>query len=147
MVREFSLRVNTSRIRYNNLSFIPTQYLESSDGEDVTLCLTNVDLELFMEHYNVYNIEYHSGWKFKSTIGLFKDYIDKWNKVKMESTLNGNKAMRTLAKLMLNALYGKFALNPNVQSKLQHGQGIKLSVRRKRFMTVLYTPIQIACTL
>ena len=52
----------------NNLSFIPTQYLESSDGEDVTLCLTNVDLELFMEHYNVFNIEYHSGWKFKSTI-------------------------------------------------------------------------------
>lgn len=101
----------------NNLSFVPTQYLTSSDGEDVTLCLTNVDLELFLEHYNVYNITWHSGWKFKSTVGLFKDYIDKWNAVKMESTLNGNKAMRTLAKLMLNALYGKFALNPNVQSK------------------------------
>lgn len=101
----------------NNLSFIPTEYLTSSDGEDVTLCLTSVDLELFFEHYDVYNIEYHSGWKFKSTIGLFKDYIDYWNKVKMESTLNGNKAMRTLAKLMLNALYGKFALNPRVQGK------------------------------
>ena len=101
----------------NNLAFVPTQYLTSSDGEDVTLCLTNVDLELFLEHYNVYNITWHSGWKFKSTVGLFKDYIDKWNAVKMESTLNGNKAMRTLAKLMLNALYGKFALNPNVQSK------------------------------
>lgn len=127
----------------NNLSFVPTQYLESSDGEDVTLCLTNVDLELFMEHYNVFNIEYHSGWKFKSTIGLFKDYIDKWNKVKMESTLNGNKAMRTLAKLMLNALYGKFALNPNVQSKLPwYDNGvIKYKLGEKETREPIYIPV------
>lgn len=127
----------------NNLSFIPTQYLESSDGEDVTLCLTNVDLELFMEHYNVFNIEYHSGWKFKSTIGLFKDYIDKWNKVKMESTLNGNKAMRTLAKLMLNALYGKFALNPNVQSKIPwYDNGIvKYKLGEKETRDPIYIPV------
>lgn len=127
----------------NNLSFIPTQYLESSDGEDVTLCLTNVDLELFMEHYDVFNIEFHSGWKFKSTIGLFKDYIDKWNKVKMESTLNGNKAMRTLAKLMLNALYGKFALNPNVQSKLPwYDNGvIKYKLGEKETREPIYIPV------
>lgn len=127
----------------NNLSFIPTQYLDSSDGEDVTLCLTNVDLELFMEHYNVFNIEYHSGWKFKSTIGLFKDYIDKWNKVKMESTLSGNKAMRTLAKLMLNALYGKFALNPSVQSKLPwYDNGvIKYKLGEKETREPIYIPV------
>lgn len=127
----------------NNLSFIPTQYLESSEGEDVTLCLTNVDLELFMEHYNVFNIEYHSGWKFKSTIGLFKDYIDKWNKVKMESTINGNKAMRTLAKLMLNALYGKFALNPNVQSKIPwYDNGIvKYKLGEKETRDPIYIPV------
>lgn len=127
----------------NNLSFIPTQYLTSSDGEDVTLCLTNVDLELFFDHYNVYNIEYHSGWKFKSTIGLFKDYIDKWNKVKMESTLNGNKAMRTLAKLMLNALYGKFALNPNVQSKIPwYDNGvIKYKLGEKETRDPIYIPV------
>lgn len=127
----------------NNLSFIPTHYLESSEGEDVTLCLTNVDLELFMEHYNVFNIEYHSGWKFKSTIGLFKDYIDKWNKVKMESTLNGNKAMRTLAKLMLNALYGKFALNPNVQSKIPwYDNGIvKYKLGEKETRDPIYIPV------
>lgn len=127
----------------NNLSFIPTQYLKSSDGEDVTLCLTSVDLELFMEHYNVYNIEYHSGWKFKSTVGLFKDYIDKWNAVKMESTLNGNKAMRTLAKLMLNALYGKFALNPNVQSKIPwYDNGvIKYKLGEKETRDPIYIPV------
>lgn len=127
----------------NNLSFVPTQYLTSSDGEDVTLCLTNVDLELFFEHYDVYNIEYHSGWKFKSTVGLFKEYIDKWNKVKMESTINGNKAMRTLAKLMLNALYGKFALNPNVQSKIPwYDNGIvKYKLGEKETRDPIYIPV------
>lgn len=127
----------------NNLAFIPTQYLTSSDGEDVTLCLTSVDLELFLEHYNVYNVTYHSGWKFKSTVGLFKDYIDKWNAVKMESTLNGNKAMRTLAKLMLNALYGKFALNPNVQSKNPwYDNGVvKYKLGEKETREPIYIPV------
>ena len=127
----------------NNLSFIPTAYLSSSEDEEVTMCLTSVDLELFFEHYHVYNITWHSGWKFKSTTGLFKDYIDKWNAVKMESTLNGNKAMRTLAKLMLNALYGKFALNPNVQSKIPYYDNgiIKYTLGEKETRNPIYIPV------
>lgn len=126
----------------NNLSFMPTAYLSSSEDEEVTMCLTSVDLELFFEHYHVYNITWHSGWKFKSTTGLFKEYIDKWNAVKMESTLNGNKAMRTLAKLMLNALYGKFALNPNVQSKIPYYDNgiIKYTLGEKETRNPIYIP-------
>lgn len=112
--------IPTVQVKQGGSPFIPTEYLSSSKGEDVTLCMTNIDLEIFKEHYHIYNMVYHSGWKFKSTTGLFRDYIDKWNKIKMESTLNGNTAMRTLAKLMMNALYGKFALNPKVQSKIPY---------------------------
>lgn len=127
----------------NNLSFVPTEYLTSSEDEEVTMCLTSVDLELFFEHYEVYNITYHSGWKFKSTTGLFTSYIDKWNAVKMESTLNGNMAMRTLAKLMLNALYGKFALNPNVQSKIPYYDNgiVKYTLGEKETRKPIYIPI------
>ena len=127
----------------NNLSFIPTAYLSSSEDEEVTMCLTSVDLELFFEHYHVYNITWHNGWKFKSTTVLFKEYIDKWNAVKMESTLNGNKAMRTLAKLMLNALYGKFALNPNVQSKIPYYDNgiIKYTLGEKETRNPIYIPV------
>lgn len=127
----------------NNLSFMPTAYLSSSEDEEVTMCLTSADLELFFEHYHVYNITWHSGWKFKSTTGLFKEYIDKWNAVKMESTLNGNKAMRTLAKLMLNALYGKFALNPNVQSKIPYYDNgiIKYTLGKKETRNPIYIPV------
>lgn len=142
---QFELKPNhipTIQIK-NNLSFIPTEYLKSSDGEDVTLCLTNVDLELFFEHYDVFNITYHSGWKFKSTVGLFKEYIDKWNTIKVESTKNGNKAMRALAKLMLNALYGKFALNPHVQSKIPfyHDGIIKYKLGKEETRDPIYIPV------
>lgn len=127
----------------NNLMFVPTQYLSSSEGEEITMCLTSVDLELFLEHYNVYNIEYISGWKFKSTTGLFTEYIDKWTAVKIESTKNGNKAMRTLAKLMLNALYGKFALNPNVQSKIPYKDNgiVKYMLGEKETRNPIYIPV------
>lgn len=127
----------------NNLSFIPTQYLESSEGEEVTMCLTSVDLELFLEHYNVYNIEYHSGWKFKSTVGLFTAYIDKWTAVKIDAGRTGNKAMRTLAKLMLNALYGRFALNPNVQSKIPYYDNgvVKYVLGDKETRAPIYIPV------
>lgn len=127
----------------NNGLFVPTQYLTSSDGEEVTMCLTSVDLEIFLEHYEVYNMEYHSGWKFKSTTGLFTNYIDKWTKVKIESGKTGNKAMRTLAKLMLNALYGKFALNPNVQSKIPYYDNgmIRYMLGAKETRNPIYIPV------
>ena len=84
----------------NNRAFIETEYLSDSNGEIVEMTLTNVDLKLFLEHYNVFNLEYHCGWKFKGVIGLFKDYIDHWMHIKETTT----GALRQLAKLMLNSL-------------------------------------------
>lgn len=100
-----------------NFKFKDTEYLTSSGGDDVALTMTSVDLEMFLRHYDIINIEYVEGWKFRSTNTLYKDYIDKWIKVKDEGTRTGNAGLRTIAKLMLNSLYGKFGLNPNVQSK------------------------------
>ena len=102
----------------NSLSFVPTEYLTSSDGDDVTLVLTSVDLKLFFDHYEVTNVIWEGGYKFKSTIGIFDNYINKWSEVKINSKKEGNAAMYTLAKLMLNNLYGKFALNPATHSKI-----------------------------
>ena len=97
----------------NNMAFVQTEYLTSSRGEMVEMTLTNVDLELFLDHYDVYNLEYICGWRFKGVRGLFKDYIDYWMHIKETTT----GAMRQLAKLMLNSLYGKFATNPNSRKK------------------------------
>lgn len=132
----------------NSLSFVPTEYLESSNGEEVALYLSNVDLDLFKEHYNVYDINYIEGWKFKSTTGLFKEYIDKWNAIKVESTVNGNSGMRTIAKLMLNSLYGKFALNPNVCSKIPYFENNMVKYRKGEDETrePIYIPVGVFIT-
>lgn len=98
----------------NNRAFIETEYLSDSNGEIVELTLTNVDLKLFLEHYDVYNLDYQCGWKFKGATGMFKDYIDHWMHIKETTT----GALRQLAKLMLNSLYGKFATNPKARKKI-----------------------------
>ena len=100
--------------------FMPNEYIESSKDEIVNLVLTNVDMKLFFEHYDVYDLKFLNGWKFKGISGIFNDYIDKWIKVKNESTISGNKGMRTLAKLMLNSLYGKFATSLEAKSKIPY---------------------------
>lgn len=109
----------------HTLSFIPTEYLTSSrdrngDLQEVVLCLTSVDLKLFFDHYIVYNVEYISGWKYKGQVGMFKDYIDKWTKVKIQSKSEGNGAMYQLSKLMLNSLYGKFGSRTRVRQQLPY---------------------------
>jgi len=96
----------------NNSSFLPTQYIEDSEN-CVDLVLTNVDLELFFKHYDVYDIEYLGGYKFHGTKMIFNEYIDHFMQIKANST--GGK--RQIAKLFLNSLYGKFATNPIKKSK------------------------------
>ena len=109
--------IPTIQIKNRNM-FMENEYLESSNNEIVTLILTNIDLELFLKHYNVYDLNYKCGWKFKGMKGLFETYIDKWITRKNEGTITGNKGQRTLAKLMLNSLYGKFATSMKVKSKI-----------------------------
>lgn len=101
----------------NNLSFMANEYLTSSGYEYPELFLTNIDLCLFLEHYDVYNLEFINGWKFRGQTGMFDEYINKWSKVKVESKLKGNKGMAMIAKLLLNSLYGKFGTAPIGRSK------------------------------
>lgn len=99
-------KIPTIQLKHN-MNFRANEYLETSNNEIVCLVLTNIDLKLFLEHYNVKDLKYHCGWKFKSLQGIFTPYIDKWITRKNEATISGNKAQRTLAKLMLNSLYRK----------------------------------------
>lgn len=104
----------------NSLQFLPNEYIESSNGEIITLTLTNIDLELFFKHYKVKVYAWHGGFKFMATKGLFSDYIDNWTEKKIKAKKEGNKSLYAIAKLMLNSLYGKFGTNPCVRSKFPY---------------------------
>lgn len=138
-------KIPTIQIKNNRSVFRGNEYLESSNNEIVCLVLTNIDLKLFFEQYNVYDLTYECGWKFKSMKGLFTSYIDKWIKVKNEATISGNKGQRTLAKLMLNSLYGKFATSLQVQSKnpyLGDDEIIHYELGEKEEKEGLYLPVR-----
>lgn len=101
----------------SNPSFMPTEYIKSSNGEIVTLTLTSVDLELFFEQYDVQVIKWHGGWKFKKARGVFDEYINYWTQQKIKAKKEGNRPQYLISKLMLNNLYGKLATNPIGRTK------------------------------
>ena len=110
-------KIPTIQIKHG-YDFRSNEYLTSSNDEEVTLCLNSVDLKLFFEQYDVYNLEYISGWKFKSTEGLFNEYIDKWSNNKIQAKKDKNHGMYLISKLFLNSLYCKFGTDTKVKMKI-----------------------------
>lgn len=119
------LMLPTIQIKNNSPMYNPREWLLSSDhwdkkkkcyvdhvslfGERIEcrpeLVLTMTDWELMQEHYDLYDTEIVDGCYFDAVVGIFDSYIDKYAEIKMKS----KGALRTLAKLFLNNLYGKFA--------------------------------------
>jgi hypothetical protein len=82
----------------------------------VEMTLTMTDYTLLQEHYNLVDFEILDGCWFFSEIGLFDNYINTYKKIKLES----KGAMRELAKLFLNNLYGKMASSTNSSFKIAY---------------------------
>lgn len=95
------------------------RFLYDGDNEiptTVTLTLTMTDYKLFLEHYDVEEFEILDGCYFYGMIGQFDNYIEKYKKIKLES----KGAVRELAKLFLNNLYGKMAASPDSSFKVAY---------------------------
>ena len=143
--RYFFIRIKTRfYIKENKLPFIQikgnylykgTEALESSDVYDkntdkyypvykdlagnihdtrVELTLTMTDYYLMLEHYELVDFEILDGCYFFARCGLFDEYIEKYKKIKLES----KGALRELAKLFLNNLYGKMASSTDSSFKV-----------------------------
>lgn len=82
----------------------------------VELTLTMTDYQLLIDHYELVDFEILDGCWFYSEIGIFDEYIDKYKKIKIES----KGALRELAKLFLNNLYGKMASSTDSSFKLAY---------------------------
>ena len=112
-------KIPTIQIKHS-LDYQGNEYLTSSNGEEVVLCLNSVDLELFFDHYDVYNIQYLSGWMFKASVGMFDEYIDKWSANKIKAKKEGNNGFYFISKQFLNSLYGKFGTDITMVNKIPY---------------------------
>ena len=120
-----------------NLMYNPTECLETSriynkkdgkyydkyidrEGKErdsiIEMTLTCIDYELIKEHYNLTEFEILDGCYFRSAVGIFDIYIDKYKKIKQEN----KGAKRQLAKLFLNNLYGKMASSRKSSYKIAY---------------------------
>ena len=82
----------------------------------VTLTLTQTDFDLIREHYFLINCKILDGCYFRAISGLFDEYIDKYKNIK----INSKGAVREIAKLFLNNLYGKMATSTDSSFKVAY---------------------------
>lgn len=97
-----------------------TIFRESShiwESECSTWTLSRPDFELFREMYDVSYMNIFSIYYFEQSCSPFRKYVEKWARVKTDAAKAGDEVMRTVAKLMLNSLYGKFAQSAHKPSK------------------------------
>lgn len=103
-----------------NCNYIIDTQENTSAGSLVELTLTNFDLELMLKNYEIFEIKYNGGYKFRVRNDMFTGYINKFYEMKEKATIEGNGALRCIAKLFLNSLYGKFGQNPVRRRKLPY---------------------------
>lgn len=136
------------QLKNYNLAFMENEYIEDSLGEEYTFTLTSVDLELFFEQYDVDNLTYEYGYKFKGIHGLFTAYIDKWTEEKIKAKKENNGGMYTISKLLLNSLYGKFGTNPKTRRKYPFLEDdvVRYALHEEEVKDPIYVPIASFCT-
>lgn len=108
------IRDEKKREKYRNAYYM--DFDGNINKSTVELTMTQTDYALFLEHYNVIDFEILDGCWFHAVVGIFDEYIDKYKKIKQES----KGALRTLAKLFLNNLYGKMATSDNSSFKVSY---------------------------
>lgn len=84
-----------------------SRYVDNID-EVTEITMSNIMLDLFLENYNVYGLEYIDGYKYSAKKGSFNKFVDKWMDIKVSSENNGDVAMRTISKMVMNYSYGGF---------------------------------------
>jgi hypothetical protein len=111
----------------------------------VEMVLTQTDFELLQEHYNLLDFELLDGCYFRSITGIFDEYINKYKKIKQNST----GARRTLAKLFLNNLYGKLSSSDISSFKVAREKddgSLGFTTYEEHEKKVMYIPIGSAIT-
>lgn len=88
--------------------FHPLDYICDTKGEFLSVTLTNLELDLLFENYDVDDIVYHKGWKFRASEHIFDEYVEHWTNEKERAKDEDDAAGYVTSKMYLNSLVGKF---------------------------------------
>lgn len=126
-----------------NLSFNPTEYL-TEIKEPTTVNATNIDIELWKNHYDLKIHSWNGTFEFRGSHGFFDSYVDRFMDIKK----NSEGGLRQIAKLHLNSLYGKFATNPDVTGKrpVLKDNRVSLVINDVETRDPVYTPMGVFIT-
>lgn len=116
---EFILKPNmipTIQVK-GNLLYSETEYIEESIGP-TKLTLTNIDYDMFKDHYDIMYEEDIKYLCFESKVGLLADYVDEHMKIKQECAKSGDASGKYIAKRWLNSPYGKTGMRGDRINKI-----------------------------
>lgn len=114
------------------------KYIEDID-EPTEMTMSNIMLELFLENYHVFNIEYIDGYKYCGLQGSFENFVDEWMDIKVKADRVGDKAMRTISKMVMNFSYGGFGKRRDRSTDHYDNEGVLQTEKitaRNRYMPI-----------
>lgn len=136
-----------------NIHYKATDYLKTNEyydpktkeiiDEPVELYFSQTDYELFLKHYDVRGTICY-GCYFHTDHDIWKDFLDHFGEQKRTS----KGAKRTLAKLIMNSSYGKFATSPDKTIKIYslNENGALTGEFKEKTGNTLYVAIACAIT-
>ena len=119
-------------------------YYYNTNGIE-SIYISSIDYELLERNYDILYIEFEKMYGFMTCDFMFKNYIDKYYKLKS----NSKGAKKVAYKLMLNSLYGKFGSKCEGYSKipcLNDNKVLTYKNSKTKDMKHYYLPVAIAIT-
>lgn len=114
------------------------------------IVLNTYQYERFLKYYtsdkSKFKIEVL--WSF-DTINMkyiFEDYINKWYTIKEQASINGDELLKSIAKLFLNSLYGKFGTKSKRKSKIWNQFSCSWEKSTEYIESKFYLPLADAIT-
>ena len=123
------------------------------NADNIELVLNNVDMDLIFENYDVYDMQFIGGLKYKAKKGRFNKFVFKWSDKKVQAKKKGDGFQYFYSKLMLNSLTGGFSTrNDRMACKYESNSEIikdksKVKFIRKEFKaesnvnSTVYAPV------
>lgn len=145
------MKVKGFAVRYGKTPFVNlhttglynNERYPSEHHGDIEITLPSTLIDLFFDTYTVYGLEYIGGYKYNGTKGAFDGFIDKWVDIKEKADKNGDKAMRSLSKYVLNMSYGSFGRRRTIDTTvIKDGERVSETVN----VSNRYLPVAIFIT-